>query len=54
MSPFQVIKLFKKVITKNEGVIATYELTKNALIPVMVLPRIPTPDEIAKIREILK
>lgn len=53
MSPGTVVNLTKSVTTIGGGVIATYKLNKNATIPVLVLGKVPTPEQLVKIKAIL-
>ena len=54
MSPNTVIHLFKKIVTKSESCEAVYQLEKGATIPVLVLRKVPTAEQLEKIKEILK
>jgi hypothetical protein len=54
MTPGTVVHLVKSISTRSGGMVATYKLVKNASISVLVLPRLPSPAELAKINEILK
>jgi len=53
MRPGTVVHLIKTITTRSGGCIAAYKLTKDASISVLVLDKLPTPDQLKRINEIL-
>ena len=53
MKPGTVVHLVKRIVTRGGGVIATYDLDKNQSVSVLVLAKLPTPDQLKRVNEIL-